>query len=82
LKEFLVEVEAFTPGQPGGFLTKKSIKAGTPRVAVDHALKKTRSFGLKYNGGNDRQLSKGETLIVTVRNMADVPEEYRAKGGR
>lgn len=80
MKEFLVEITAFIPGNPGVFLTRNSIRAGTPRVAADHALKKSHSFGLKYNGGNDRQLAKGERINITVRNMADVPVRDRPQG--
>lgn len=63
MKEFVVEV--------GHRMVK--IKAGTPRVAVAHALQYDPNFGLSYNGGKNRQLQKGESLIVRIRNRKDCP---------
>ena len=61
MKEFVVEI--------GARMVK--IKAGTPRIAVAHALDNDPNFGLSYNGGKDRQLGKGERLTIQVRNRKD-----------
>ena len=50
------------------------VTASRARVAVNHALLHNQDFGVHINGGQDRQLRKGETLVVSVRNLEDCPE--------
>ena len=48
-------------------------KAGSPRVAIQEALKFHPEFGMRgiFYGGHNRQLDPGETLYVTVCRRAD-----------